>query len=613
MRRPTDSVTTAPAAPETPSTTGMETIRRVTPYLWPKGEGWVKRRVILALSMLVFAKIISVSTPFFYKAAVDKLAGDAPSGAWLMGLTAVALVLAYGLARLGAVAFGELRDAIFVRVGQRALRKLALETFTHIHRLSMRYHITRKTGGLSRIIERGVKGVDFLLRFMLFSIGPLIIELAMVSILFAVLFGWQYMAVVVVTIAIYVTFTFKVTEWRVAIRRKMNDQDNDANQKAIDSLLNFETVRYFGAASREAARYDRAMEGYEQAAVKTGQSLAFLNAGQAFLITTGLVIVMAMAAQGVQAGQLTVGDFVMVNAYMIQITMPLNFLGTVYREIRQALVDMGQMFGLLAQPAEITDKPGAKALRVTGGTVRFDAVQFAYDPERPILKGVTIEVPAGQTVALVGPSGSGKSTVGRLLFRFYDVTAGAITIDGQDIRDITQDSLHAAIGVVPQDTVLFNDTIFYNIAYGRPDATRAEIEAAAKAAKIHDFILSLPDGYQTTVGERGLKLSGGEKQRVGIARTLLKNPPILLLDEATSALDTQTEADIQHSLREMGQGRSVITIAHRLSTIADADRIVVLEAGLVVEEGTHDALLAQGGRYAAMWARQAAEEDEKAA
>ncbi len=608
MRRPTDSVTSAEN--EAPTTTGMETIRRVAPYLWPKSETWVKRRVVLALLMLVFAKIISVSTPFFYKAAVDKLAGDAPSGAALMGYAAVGLVLAYGLARLGAVAFGELRDAIFVRVGQRALRKLALETFTHIHRLSMRYHITRKTGGLSRIIERGVKGVDFLLRFMLFSIGPLIIELAMVSVLFAVLFGWQYMAVVVITITIYVTFTFKVTEWRVAIRRKMNDQDTDANQKAIDSLLNFETVRYFGAAGREGARYDRAMEGYEAAAVKTGQSLAFLNAGQAFIITAGLVIVMVMAAQGVEAKVLTVGDFVMVNAYMIQITMPLNFLGTVYREIRQALVDMGQMFGLLAQPAEITDKANAPALHVQGGAVRFEDVRFAYDSERPILKGVTIDVPAGQTVALVGPSGSGKSTVGRLLFRFYDVTGGAVKIDGQDLRDITQDSLHAAIGVVPQDTVLFNDTIFYNIAYGRPEATRDEVEAAAKAAKIHDFILSLPDGYATTVGERGLKLSGGEKQRVGIARTLLKNPPILLLDEATSALDTQTEADIQNSLREMGQGRTVITIAHRLSTIADADRIVVLEAGEVVEQGTHDALLARGGRYAAMWARQAAEEAE---
>jgi len=611
MRRPSDSMTSAD--PDVSATSGFDTIRRVAPYLWPEGESWVKRRVVIALTMLAFAKIVSVSTPFFYKAAVDKLAGDAPSGAWLMGLTAVALTLAYGLARLGAVAFGELRDAIFVRVGQRALRKLALETFTHIHRLSMRYHITRKTGGLSRIIERGVKGVDFLLRFLLFSIGPLILELTMVSVIFAVLFGWQYMAVVVITIAIYVTFTFKVTEWRVAIRRKMNDQDTDANQKAIDSLLNFETVRYFGAANREAARYDRAMEGYESAAVRTGQSLAFLNAGQSFIITTGLVIVMVMAAMGVQAGALTVGDFVMVNAYMIQITMPLNFLGTVYREIRQALVDMGQMFGLLAQPAEITDKPDAQPLRVTGGHVRFEDVHFAYDAERPILKGVTVDVPAGQTVALVGPSGSGKSTIGRLLFRFYDVTGGAVKIDGQDIRDITQDSLHGAIGVVPQDTVLFNDTIYYNIAYGRPEASRAEVEAAAKAAKIHDFVLSLPQGYETTVGERGLKLSGGEKQRVGIARTLLKNPPILLLDEATSALDTQTEADIQHSLREMGQGRTVITIAHRLSTIADSDRIVVLEAGRVVEEGTHDALLARGGRYAAMWARQAAEDEAEAA
>ena len=608
MSRPSDFATSSSS--DVPSTTGRETIRRVLPYLWPKGEGWVKRRVVAALAMLTLAKIVSVSTPFFYKAAVDKLAGDAPSDAMLMGLTAVALTVAYGLARLGAVVFGELRDAIFVRVGQRALRKLALETFTHIHRLSLRYHITRKTGGLSRIIERGVKGVDFLLRFMLFSIGPLILELAMVSVIFAVLFGWQYMAVVVVTIAIYVTFTFKVTEWRVAIRRKMNDQDNDANQKAIDSLLNFETVRYFGAANREAARYDRAMEGYEAAAVRTGLSLSFLNAGQSFIITSGLVAVMVMAALGVQAKLLTVGDFVMVNAYMIQITMPLNFLGTVYREIRQALVDMGQMFGLLAQPAEIVDKPGASALRVTGGHVRFEDVRFAYDAERPILKGITLDVPSGQTVALVGHSGSGKSTIGRLLFRFYDVTGGRVTIDGQDIRDITQDSLHGAIGVVPQDTVLFNDTIYYNIAYGRPEASSEEVEGAARAAKIHDFILSLPDGYQTTVGERGLKLSGGEKQRVGIARTLLKNPPILLLDEATSALDTQTESDIQQALREMGQGRTVITIAHRLSTIADSDRIVVLDAGRVIEEGTHDDLLARGGRYAAMWALQVAEEDE---
>mgnify|MGYP001765009408 CR=1 FL=1 len=608
MSRPSDFATSSSS--DVPSTTGRETIRRVLPYLWPKGEGWVKRRVVAALAMLTLAKIVSVSTPFFYKAAVDKLAGDAPSDAMLMGLTAVALTVAYGLARLGAVVFGELRDAIFVRVGQRALRKLALETFTHIHRLSLRYHITRKTGGLSRIIERGVKGVDFLLRFMLFSIGPLFLELAMVSVIFAVLFGWQYMAVVVLTIAVYVTFTFKVTEWRVAIRRKMNDQDNDANQKAIDSLLNFETVRYFGAAKREAARYDRAMEGYEAAAVKTGLSLSFLNAGQSFIITSGLVAVMVMAALGVQAKLLTVGDFVMVNAYMIQITMPLNFLGTVYREIRQALVDMGQMFGLLAQPAEIVDKPGASALRVTGGHVRFEDVRFAYDAERPILKGITLDVPSGQTVALVGHSGSGKSTIGRLLFRFYDVTGGRVMIDGQDIRDITQDSLHGAIGVVPQDTVLFNDTIYYNIAYGRPEASREEVEGAARAAKIHDFILSLPDGYQTTVGERGLKLSGGEKQRVGIARTLLKNPPILLLDEATSALDTQTESDIQQALREMGQGRTVITIAHRLSTIADSDRIVVLDAGRVIEEGTHDDLLARGGRYAAMWALQVAEEDE---
>ncbi len=592
---------------------GWQTIKRVAPYLWPMGELWVKRRVVAAMVFLVLAKVISVSMPFMYKQAVDSLTGKTPDAATMLGLGAVGLTIAYGLARFGSVAFGELRDIVFVKVGQRALRKLALETFTHIHKLSLRYHITRKTGGLSRIIERGVKGVDFLLRFLLFSIGPLILELSMVSIIFAVYFGWQYMAVVVITIAIYVTYTFKVTEWRVKLRRQMNDQDTDANQKAIDSLLNFETVKYFNAEAREAGRYDGAMAAYETAAVKTGQSLSVLNMGQSFVITTGLVLVMVMSAFGVQAGKLTVGDFVMVNAYMVQITMPLNFLGTVYREIRQALVDMAAMFHLLGQPEEVTDKPGAAALRVSGGEVVFDRVEFAYDPSRPILKGVSFDLKPGQRYAIVGPSGSGKSTIGRLLFRFYDITGGVIRIDGQDIRDVTQTSLHGLIGVVPQDTVLFNDTVFYNIAYGKDGATRAEVEAAAKAAKIHDFIVSLPDGYDTTVGERGLKLSGGEKQRVGIARTLLKNPPILVLDEATSALDTQTEQSIQDSLREMGQGRSVITIAHRLSTIADADCILVLEAGVVTERGTHEELLARDGRYAAMWARQSADEEEQQA
>ena len=591
---------------------GWRTIRRVGPYLWPDAHPWVKRRVVLALALLLLAKVIAVGTPFFYKAAVDALAGETAGSAMLLAVGAVGLTVAYGLARLMNVGFQQLRDAVFARVGQRALRQLALETFRHIHELSLRYHISRKTGGLSRIIERGVKGVEFLLRFLLFSIGPLVLELAMIGVVLAVVFDIWYLAVVVVTIGLYIWFTFAVTEWRVKIRKEMNDQDTDANQKAIDSLLNFETVKYFGAEDREARRYDGAMEGYMRAALKTSYSLAFLNFGQSFLITAGLVIVMVMAALGVQSGALTVGDFVMVNAYMIQITLPLNFLGTVYREIRQALVDMGEMFDLLEQPAEVRDKPGAKALQVSGVEVVIDGVSFGYDAARPVLHGVSIRVGAGKTVAIVGPSGSGKSTIGRLLFRFYDVTGGALRIDGQDVRDVTQASLHAAIGVVPQDTVLFNDTILYNIAYGRPDASRAEIEAAARAAKIHDFIASLPEGYETQVGERGLKLSGGEKQRVGIARTLLKNPPILLLDEATSALDSETEREIQDELRAMGEGRTVITIAHRLSTIVDADRIVVLEHGVIAEAGRHEELLARNGRYAAMWQRQASEREEAA-
>ena len=589
----------------------LRVIRRVAPYLWPPGQPGIKARVVLSLIFLLVARLVSVGTPFLYKAAVDSLGGQTRGDGWLLAVGAIGLTVAYGMARLGSIGFNELRDAIFVRVGQGAIRKLALETFTHIHRLSMRYHITRKTGGLSRIIERGVKGVDFLLRFLLLSVGPLILELTMVTIIFAWVFDWRYAAVVAVTIALYVTFTFRITEWRVGIRRQMNEQDTDANQKAIDSLLNFETVKYFGAETREAARYDKAMEGYEAAAVKTGLSLSALNFGQGLIITTGLVIVMVMAAVGVQAGRLTVGDFVMVNAYMIQITLPLNFLGTVYREIRQALVDMGEMFDLLDQPAEVKDKPGAPDLKIKGGEIALRDLHFAYEPDRQILKGIDLTVPAGKTVAIVGPSGSGKSTIGRLLFRFYDVTGGALKIDGQDVRDVTSQSLHDAIGVVPQDTVLFNDTVLYNIAYGRPEASRDEILAAAKAARIHDFIESLPEGYETKVGERGLKLSGGEKQRVGIARTILKNPPILLLDEATSALDTQTEKDIQDSLDAMGRGRTVITIAHRLSTIADADRIVVLDAGRISEEGTHDDLLAKGGRYAAMWARQSAGLDEE--
>lgn len=582
------------------------TTKRVAPFVWPVGDFDLRARVVLAMLALVGSKFIAILAPILQAWAVDDLA-EAGVSDFVLG--AVGLTIAYGIARIATNGFQQLRDALFAKVAQRALRRLALETFEHIHKLSMRYHITRKTGGLSRIIERGVKGVEFLLRYLVFSTGPLILELVFISAaIFWKLQDWRYVGIIFITIVFYVWFTFAITEWRVKLRRKMNEQDTDANQKAIDSLLNFETVKYFNAEKREAARYDRAMEGYEAAALKTSYSLAFLNFGQAVLITLGLVGVMWLAAVGVQSGELTVGDFVLVNAYMIQITMPLNFLGTVYREIRQALVDMRQMFDLLEEPAEVTDKPGASALSVKGGGVTLSNVRFSYEKERPILHDVSIDVPAGQTVAIVGPSGSGKSTIGRLLFRFYDVTDGAVCIDGQDIRDITQESLHQAIGVVPQDTVLFNDTIFYNIAYGREDATRGDVIQAAKDAQIHDFIMSLPDAYDSLVGERGLKLSGGEKQRVGIARTLLKDPPILLLDEATSALDSETEHEIQDALERAGEGRTVMIIAHRLSTVSNADKIVVLENGLVVETGTHAELLKRKGRYSDLWSLQRSED-----
>jgi len=589
---------------------GARVLRDMWPLIWPAGRDAearaLKLRVAGALALLVAAKVVSVGIPLVYAAAVDALAGEAPEAGVAAALGALGLTVAYGMARLTSVGFQELRDVVFARVAQRALRRTALRTFTHIHALSLRYHIARKTGALSRVLDRGVKAVQFLLRFLVFSIAPLLLELAMIGAILVTLFDLSFLAVLVGTIAVYVVFTFRVTEWRLEIRRQMNDEDNRASQRAIDSLLNFETVRYFGAAAREAGRYDAAMAGFEDASVRTSTSLAALNVGQALIVNAGLVAVMALAARGVIAGDLTVGEFVMVNAYMLQIIVPLGFLGTVYREIRQGLLDMGEMFDLMEQPAEVADRPGARPLAVQGGAVEFDAVRFAYDADREILHGVSLRAGPGETLAIVGPTGSGKSTIGRLLFRFYDVTDGAVRIDGQDLREITQASLHAAIGVVPQDTVLFNDTIGYNIAYGRADAGQAEIEAAARAAEIHDSIAGLPRGYDTLVGERGLKLSGGEKQRVGIARTILKDPPILLLDEATSALDTATEQGIQASLRRMGAGRTVITIAHRLSTIVDADRIVVLEAGRVVEQGSHAALLAQGGRYAELWRAQAA-------
>ena len=584
-------------------------IFRVLPYLWPRDRFDVRVRVILALVLLVVAKAIINFAPFLYRDAVNALSDNA-SSPFLLG--ALGLTVAYGVARILSRGFEQLRDVVFAVVAQRAFRNLALETFQHIHQLSLRYHISRKTGALSRIVERGVKGLELLLRFILFSIGPLVLELLIIAGIMFFWFDYSYLAVIIIMIAAYVWFTLKVTEWRVKIRKFMNDQDTDANQKAIDSLFNYETVKYFSAEEREAKRYDGALKLYENAALKTAYSLAFLNFGQSLIITAGLIIVMAMAAVGVQEGYLTVGDFVMVNAYMIQITMPLNFLGTVYREIRQGLVDMSEMFDLLEQPAELVDAKSATELKLRGGHISIKNVAFGYDKKRPIIHDISFEINPGETVAIVGSSGSGKSTIGRLLFRFYDVQKGAIKIDGQDLRDVTQKSLHSSIGVVPQDTVLFNDTIYYNIAYGLDNASRSMVETAAKDAQIHDFIMSLPQGYETTVGERGLKLSGGEKQRVGIARTLLKNPPILLLDEATSALDTETEREIRDALTSASEGRTVLTIAHRLSTIAHADRIIVLEKGSIVEMGNHEMLLLKKGRYYSLWTKQLSEEEPAA-
>ena len=584
----------------------IRVIARVIPYLWPKGQNWVRWRVAIALASLIMAKLVAVATPMIMGAAVDVLSGDGGTNRLFM-LGAIGLTVAYGVSRVLESAFQQLRDVVFAKVGQRALRQVGLETFQHIHNMSLRYHLARQTGGLSRVMERGVKGVSFLLRFLLFSIGPLVLQLVLISIALATFFNIRYLGVISLAIVAYVGFTAVVTEWRVKIRKVMNDQDKDANQKAIDSLLNFETVKYFGAETRESARYDDAMEGYEAAAIKTSYSLGFINIGQSLIINASLIAVMIMSAQDVAEGRASVGAFVAVNAYIMQIMMPLNFLGFVYREIRQALVDMSEMFSLLEQKPEVEDKHLASNLIVSGGCIEFRDVHFSYESNRSILRGISLKVKPGETWAIVGPSGSGKSTLGRLLFRFYDVGDGALLIDGQDIRDITQMSLHEAIGVVPQDTVLFNDTILYNIAYGRMGASQTQIENAAKAAQIHDFVKSLPLGYETIVGERGLKLSGGEKQRVGIARTLLKDPPILLLDEATSALDSETELEIQDSLIQMGEGRTVLTIAHRLSTVVHADCIVFLENGRIVEQGEHNELLKKGGRYAHLWNLQLAE------
>ncbi len=579
------------------------TLVNLWPYIWPAHRPDLKSRVLLAVLALVVAKVVTVFSPYFFAWSTDALAGEADYLPAFL-IAPVMLVLAYNAARVLAVGFNQVRDALFARVGQHAVRQLANITFRHLHQLSLRFHLARRTGGLSRVIERGVKGIEAIVRFTILNGIPTLLEFAIMAVVIWYQFGLSYLVIVAVMIVAYVWFTIKASNWRIAIRREMNDSDTDANSKAIDSLLNFETVKYFGNEQMEAERFDVSMAKYERAATKTWTSLAWLNFGQTVILGIGMAACMILSAQSVMAGEQTIGDFVLINALLMQISIPLNFIGFIYREIRQGLADIESMFDLLGVPAEIKDKEDATDLKAVEGGIVFENVRFHYDEARPILKGIDFEVPAGRSVAIVGPSGAGKSTISRLLFRFYDVTGGAVRIDGQDVRDVTQKSVRDAIGMVPQDTVLFNDTIAYNIRYGRPDATEEEVREAARMAQIHDFIERLPDGYQSEVGERGLKLSGGEKQRVAIARTILKSPPILILDEATSALDTHTEREIQAALDQVSRNRTTLVIAHRLSTVVNADQIIVLEAGEIAERGTHLELMEKNGLYASMWARQ---------
>ncbi|KQQ91251.1 ABC transporter ATP-binding protein/permease [Aureimonas sp. Leaf324] len=590
------------------------TLKSLWPYMWPEGRPDLRARVVWASFYLVLAKLLTVGIPYFFKWATDALDGSHTAQEWLpLVLTgAVTLVVAYNVARVVSVALNQLRDSLFASVGQHAVRVLAFKTFVHMHQLSLRFHLERRTGGLSRIIERGTKGIETIVRFTILNTVPTILEFALTAAIFGFAYGWRYLVVVAVTVFAYGWFTIKASDWRIAIRREMNDSDTEANTKAIDSLLNFETVKYFGNETMEAERFDRSMARYEKAATQTWTSLGWLNFGQGVIFSAGMGVTMVMSALEVRAGTQTLGDFVFINAMLMQLSVPLNFIGFVYREIRQGLTDMEEMFRLLRIREEVRDRDGAPDLVVGAGAIRFEDVHFSYDPERPILKGVSFEVPAGKSVAIVGPSGAGKSTISRLLFRFYDVQSGRITIDGQDIASVRQASVRAAIGIVPQDTVLFNDTIAYNIRYGRTEAAEDEVKQAAALAQVAHFIEALPDGYGTMVGERGLKLSGGEKQRVAIARTILKSPPILVLDEATSALDTHTEQEIQSALQLVSRQRTTLTIAHRLSTIIDADEIIVLRSGVIVERGSHRALLAAGGLYAEMWTmqREASEAEE---